>query len=121
MSMLDDDLAAVHADALTLGMADTVTYTPLVGTASTIVGTFSETPEPFIHDNGAETQRRSCMFSCTRSDVPNPTKGDTVTAASGAYAGTWTVTDAGTGDDGGWVIPLRLDERTKMGTGRRMP
>jgi len=27
MSMLDDDLAAIHADALALVMADAVTYT----------------------------------------------------------------------------------------------
>jgi hypothetical protein len=121
MSMLDDDLAAIHADALALGMADTVTYTTLAGAASSIVGTFSEMPEPFIHAEGAEVHRRVCQFEFRLANVAIPMKGDTVLSASGAYAGTWTVVDTGAGDSAGWVVTVRLDDRTKMGTGRRLP
>ena len=121
MSMLDDDLAQIHADALALGMADSVTYTTTASVATTITGTFMELAEPFIHAEGAEVHRRTCQFDCRRSEIAAPTKGDTVTAASGAYAGTWTVVDTGTGDAGGWVLTIRLDDRGKMGTGRRMP
>lgn len=121
MSMLDDDLAAIHADALALGMADSVTYTTAAGVASSITGTFSEVPEPFIHDEGSEKRRRTCTFDCRRSAIASPGKGDTVTAASGAYAGTWDVVDLGSGDDGGWLLTVRLDDRIKAGTGRRLP
>jgi hypothetical protein len=121
VSMLDDDLAAIHADALALGMADTVTYTTVAGVASSITGTFSEMPEPFIHADGAEVHRRVCQFDCRLSDVALPGKGDTILVASGAYAGTWTVIDTGAGDSAGWVMSVRLDDRTKMGTGRRLP
>jgi hypothetical protein len=116
MSMIDDDLAAIHADALALGMADSVTYN---GTA--ITATFGETPEPFIHDEGSEKRRRTCSLDVRRSAVASPAKGDLVVAASGAYAGTWTVVDLGSGDDGGWVLTVRLDDRVKSGTGRRLP
>jgi hypothetical protein len=121
MSMLDDDLSAIHTDALALGMADTVTYTTVAGVAASIVGTFSEMPEPFISAEGAETHRRTCQFECRLANVALPSKGDTVLSASGAYAGTWTVIDTGAGDSAGWVMSVRLDERTKMGTGRRLP
>lgn len=121
MSMLDDDLAAIHSDALALGMADTVTYTTVAGVASSIVGTFSEMPEPFIHSDGAEVHRRVCQLEVRLADVALPEKGATVLAATGAYAGTWTVVDTGTGDSAGWVMTVRLDDRTKMGTGRRLP
>jgi hypothetical protein len=121
MSMLDNDLSSIHTDALALGMADTVTYTTVAGVAASIVGTFSEMPEPFIHAEGAEVHRRVCQFDCRLSDVALPGKGDTVTVASGAYAGTWTVIDTGSGDSAGWVMSVRLDDRTKMGTARRLP
>lgn len=121
MSMLDDDLAAIHADALALGMADSVTYTTAAGVASSITGTFAELPEPFLHDEGAEKRRRTCSFECRRSVVATPAKGDTVTAASGAYAGTWTVIELGSSDDGGHLLTVRLDDRITMGTGRRLP
>ncbi len=121
MGMLDDDLAAIHSDALALGMADAVTYTTFAGVSASIVGTFSEMPEPFIHADGAEVHRRVCQFDCRLSDVALPAKGDTILAASGAYAGTWTVVDTGSGDSAGWVMSVRLDDRTKMGTGRRLP
>jgi hypothetical protein len=119
--MLDDDLASIHADALALGMADTLTYTTVAGVATAITGTMYEMPEPFINAEGAEVRRRTCQLDCRRSVIATPGKGDTVTAASGAYAGTWTVVDLGAGDDGGWVLTVRLDDRTKMGTGRRLP
>ena len=121
--MLDDDLAAIHADALALGMADSVTYTHASGSPipHTITGTFMELAQPFIHAEGSEVHRRICQFDCRRSVIATPAKGDTILAASGAYAGTWTVTDTGTGDDGGWLLTVRIDERTKAGTGRKLP
>lgn len=121
MGMLDDDLAAIHADALTLGMADSVTYTTTAGASSSITVTFSEQPEMFAHDEGAEKRRRTCTVDIRRSAIASPAKGDTITAASGAYAGTWTVVDLGSADDGEWVLTVRLDDRTKAGTGRRLP
>lgn len=121
MSMLDDDLAAIHADALALGMATSVTYTTIAAVSSTITGTFFEIAQPWIHAEGAEVHRRSCNFDCRVSDIAAPTKGDTVTAATGAYAGTWTVIDTGTADDGGWVLAVQLDDRTKMGKSRKLP
>lgn len=119
--MLDDDLAAIHSDALALGMADSVVYTPVTGSPVTITGTFFELAQPFIHAEASEVHRRVCQFDCRRSVVATPTKGDTVTAAAGSYAGVWTVVDTGSGDDGGWVLTVRLDERTKAGTGRKLP
>jgi hypothetical protein len=116
MGMLSDDLAAIHADALALGMADSVTYN---GTA--ITATIAESPEPYLGDEGGEVRRRTASLSCLRSDVAAPVKGDRVVVASGAYAGTWTVTDAGSADDGGWVLNIRVDDRAKMGGGRRLP
>lgn len=121
MTMLDDDMAAIHADALSLGMADSVTYTTTAAVATVITGTFMEMPEPFIHAEGAEVRRRTCQFDCRRSLIADPQKGDTITAASGAYAGVWTVVDCGSADEGGWVLTVRLDDRVKMGTGRRVP
>ena len=121
MGMLDNDLAAIHADALSIGMADAVTYTTTGGTASSITGTFMEMPEPFINAEGGEVRRRTCQFDCRRSQIATPAKGDTVTSAAGAYAGVWTVIDLGSADDGGWVLTVRLDDRTTMGTGRRLP
>ena len=121
MTMLDDDLAAIHSDALALGMANSVTYLTTAAVSSTITGTFSESPEPFLHDEGGEKRRRMATFDCRRSQVALPTKGDRVTSATGAYAGTWTVVDCGTADDGGWLLTIRLDDRIKMGTARSMP
>jgi hypothetical protein len=119
--MLDDDLAQIHADALALGMANSVTYLTVAGASSTITGTFNEIVQPFIHAEGSEVHRRECAFDCRVSEVAAPGKGDRITAASGAYAGTWVVIDTGTGDAGGWVLNVRLDDRTKAGTGRRLP
>ena len=116
MGMLDDDMAAIHADALALGMAESVTYE---GTA--IVGTFAESLEPYLGDEGGEKRRRTCTFSCRVASVTQPVKGDTIVVASGVYAGSWTVIDAGQPDSGGWNMTVRLDDRTKMGGGRRLP
>jgi hypothetical protein len=121
MGMLDDDLSAIHADALSLGMADAVTYTTTAAVVTTGTGTFMEMPEPFIHAEGAEVRRRTCQFECGIALIASPSKGDTVTAASCVYAGTWTVVDCGSADSAGWVLTVRLDDRVKMGTGRRMP
>lgn len=116
MGMLDDDIAAIDADALSMGMADSVTYN---GTAMT--ATFAENLEPYLGDEGGEVKRRTCTVSLRRSLVAAPAKGDQIVVASGAYAGTWTVIDGGSGDDGGWIVTARLDDRTKMGGGRRLP
>lgn len=116
MGILDDDLAAIHSDALALGMATSVTYN---GTA--ITATFSESAEPFLHDEGSEKRRRTCILDVSRSAVSAPAKGDIVVSASGAYAGTWTVVDLGSSDDAGHVLTIRLDDRVKSGTGRRLP
>jgi len=120
MGMLDDDLAAIQSDALALGMADTVSYLPVGGTASSITATFSEVPEPFLHDGGAEVRRRVCQMEVRRANVANPGKGDTATVASGAYAGVWVVMEMGAADEGAWILTVRLDDRTHMGTGRRL-
>lgn len=121
VTMLDDDLAAIHADALALGMADSVTYTPVTGTAVAITGTFMELAEVFIHAEGSEVRRRECTFDCRRSLIATPAKGDTIIVATGVYAGTWTVISLGTGDSGGWVLTVRIDDRITSGTGRRLP
>jgi hypothetical protein len=122
MSMLDDDLAMIHADALALGMADTVIYITAAGVSiPDVTGTFAELPEPFLHEDAAEVRRRTCTFECRRSIIAAPAKGDTITAAAGAYAGTWSVVDLGSSDDGGHVLTVRLDNRISMGTGRRLP
>lgn len=116
MSLLDDDLAAIHSDALSLGMANSITYNGVPITA-----TFSESAEPFFHDEGAEKRRRTCVLDVRRASVASPAKGDTVVSTAGAYAGTWTVVDLGSSDDAGHVLTVRLDDRIKAGTGRRMP
>ena len=121
-NMLDKDLARIHTDLYRQGLADSVTYTiAATSAASTITGTFAELPEPFLHDEGSEKRRRTCSFECRRSVVATPAKGDTVAAAIGAYAGTWTVIELGSSDDGGHLLTVRLDDRIKAGTGRRLP
>lgn len=120
MSMLDDDMAAMHSDALAVGMADSVSYLPVGGVAIAIVGTFSEVPEPFLQDGGAEVRRRVCQLDVRRSQIAAPARGDVATVASGAYAGAWTVMDIGSGDEGGWILTVQLDDRVRMGTGRRI-
>jgi len=116
MSMLDDDLAAIHADALALGMATSCAYEGVA-----ITGTFSEIPQPFIHDEGSEKRRRECTLDVRVASVAAPAKGDAVVVASGVYAGTWHVVEISSADDGGWLLSVRLDDRIKAGTGRRMP
>ena len=116
MSMLDDDMAAIHADAMALGMATSCTYE---GTA--ITATFQEIAQPFINSEGGETRRRECVLDVRVADVSAPAKGDAVVVASGVYAGTWHVVEISTADDGGWLLNVRMDDRIKVGQGRRLP
>lgn len=120
-NMLDKDLARMHTDLVRLGLADTATYTVGATAATTsITCTFNETPEPFLQDEGSEKRRRTCTVDIRRGVIALPVKGDSIAVASGAYAGTWTLSENGTPDDGGWILTVRLDDRTKAGTGRRM-
>ncbi len=120
--MLDKDMARIHTDLQRQGLADAVTYTvAATSAASSITVTFNELPEPFLHDEGSEKRRRTCTIDLRRSVIPSPAKGDTITAASGAFAGTWPVVEISSADDGDWILTVRLDDRIKAGTGRRMP
>lgn len=113
--MLDDDLAAINADALALGMADAVTYTYATGgsvSLSSVV--FNEVPQPYISDEGAEVRRREADVVVRRSQIATASKDDALSVASGANAGVWTVYEVGPGDDGAWSLRVRLDERIKM-------
>lgn len=118
MSMLDDDLAVMHADALALGMATSATY----GSGATaITTTFQEIPQPFIHAEGAEVRRRECTIDVRRSVIASPAKDDPVVVAAGPYTGTWHVIEISSADDGEWLLTVRLDDRLTMGTARRLP
>jgi len=116
MSMLDDDLAAITADALALGMATSCTYS-----VTAITATFQEIAQPFINSEGSETRRRECALSIPVATIATPAKGDVVVVASGVYAGTWTVIEISTADDACWMLNVRLDDRIKVGQGRRLP
>jgi hypothetical protein len=115
MGMMDDDLAAIHADALGIGLASSCTY---AGTA--ITATVQEIAQPYLHDEGGEVRRREAIMDVSYSDVASPAKDAAVVFASGVYAGTWHVVDIQAGDDAGWLLTIRFDDRTKMGTGRRI-
>lgn len=119
--MLDKDMARIHTDLQRQGLADAVTYTVAkTSAASSITVTFNETPEPFLQDEGSEKRRRTCTIDLRRSVIASPAKGDTVTAASGAFTGAWSVVEISSADDGDWILTVRLDDRIKAGTGRRM-
>lgn len=119
--MLDDDMAAIHTDLAGMGMADAVSYDPVSGATVAIIATLNEQAEQYLIDEGGEKRRRTCTLDVRRSQVALPVKGDRVTVLSGAFAGTWTVVDTGTADSGGWLLTVRLDDRVKAGTGRRLP
>lgn len=121
MGFLEDDLAAIHADAIGLGMGDSATYTTVSGAAVALSCTFNEMPQPFIGAEGGEVRRRECSVDILRSDVALPAKGDHLTVAAGAFAGTWTVVEISSADSAGWLVNVRLDDRVAMGHGRRLP
>lgn len=122
MPDLDAEVAAILADALAQGFGESSTYTILATAASSsITVCVQELGQPWQHTDGAEVRRREVNILLRSADITLPAKGDTIVIAAGIHTGTWTVFEATSGDTGAWVVRARLDTRTRMGTGRRLP
>ena len=72
-----------------------------------------------VFDGCIHSERSLCVEGSVRGRIE--AKGDVVVVASGVYAGTWTVIEISTADDACWMLNVRLDDRIKVGQGRRLP
>jgi hypothetical protein len=114
------DMAAILADALAEGLGVSATYTIAATSATaTVTVCMSETGQ-YLHDESSEKRRREVSAVLLRTAITAPVKGDTIACASGAQTGTWTVIEVSGADAAAWVLRARIDDRTVMGTGRRM-
>jgi hypothetical protein len=99
-AFLTGDLTALFD---TDAFADTATYTPSGGSASTIYGILDDEDLELEMGDGRRVLQASAKFTCASSDVTGVAEGDALTVGGSDY------TVAYSKDDGTGVIELYLE------------
>lgn len=102
---LANDVSALLADLLGLGLACRATYG-----AATITVAISNTGRPPSYDTVGEIVRREASATAALVDMPAPVAGQALVVASGPWGGSWTIVEVASIDDGSVELSLRQDD-----------